>query len=131
MTTAAQPIDREQAMQRTFAAAFAALDDYKSKNPEAASRIADFVAAHLRSGYPMAAFALGTKPQENPIHVANGVPFVEQPLSAKARYGIRRVDRGIELYLMDDTAHDACQVLSVSQSEQFAIDYSKVRASRG
>lgn len=52
MATPAKPIDRKEAMARTFAAAFGALDDLRAKDPEAAREIGVTVQAHLRSSMP-------------------------------------------------------------------------------
>jgi hypothetical protein len=44
--------DRERALLRTFQSAFLALDDFRSKNPEAATRVGEIIAAHLRASMP-------------------------------------------------------------------------------
>lgn len=47
-------LDREEALKRTGQAFFAALDDFRHKNPDAATRIDEMIAAHMRSAAPMA-----------------------------------------------------------------------------
>ena len=55
--------DREKALERTFASAFAALDSYAASSPAAADRVREFIAAHLRSSAPM---ILGAPPSIDP-----------------------------------------------------------------
>jgi hypothetical protein len=55
-------IDRKTALERTFAAAFSALDDFRGKSPAEAFELATFIAAHLRSSMPQALLSLDTGP---------------------------------------------------------------------
>ena len=67
-------------MQRTFAAAFAALDDYKHKDPDGAAELGRTIQAHLRSSLP-AVVLLDTGP----------IPTIE-PCGHEAEIAVMRAE---------------------------------------
>ena len=86
-------IDREEAIKRTFQAAFLALDDFRSKNPAAAARIDQVIAEHMRSVSPMT-FMVDT----GPVLLAP-VAEVSRELADGTKYHLEHVDSGVRLHL--------------------------------
>lgn len=111
--------DRESALIRTFRAAFAALDDLRQKLPEAASRIADIVASHMRSAHPMAMLSM---PAPDPVS------SVSRDLGDGARYDISIVGGCIVLHIVDVMEGDVVPAFTVQQMRQLIADAQSVMA---
>lgn len=112
MAVAPQTIDRKVALERTFAAAFAALDD--SKDPLIVSHLYEFIVKHVRSAQPMALLG-GVSDVVSPVQEA----IVQ--LDDGARVEVRRIDGRVNLYVLAADGHDA----SVSATDAQAGEVEK------
>ena len=128
MVTQAQSISRRAtALQRTFAAAFAALDDLKAKEPAAANEIAATCQSHIRSAFPSAIMvdsAPFVRVEPEPVPAA----AIERTIHGDGSYRLAADDGCLVLSLRDFEADRAVGVMTIEQAETFGGDVASVIA---
>lgn len=111
---------RAQHLIKTFQAAFAALDDFKS---DERSFIYEQIVRHVRSAQPMA--LLGA------ADVIEPTAEVIVPLQDGARIDLNVDDGSLVLYVVEPSGKDAAVALSVGRTEDLRRGLSRILASAG
>lgn len=104
-------IDRKVALERTFAAAFAALDD--TKDPHVVSSLYEIIVRHIRSANPMA--LLGGADVIEPLQQAT------IPLADGARIELSSADGVRALLAVDGNGNEVAVPIGLEQGEQLVV----------
>jgi len=127
MVTASTISSRATALQRTFAAAFAALDDLKAKEPAAANEIAATCQSHIRSAFPSAIMADSSpfvRVEPEPVPAA----AIERKLADGGSYRIAADDGDATFILTDFEGDRAVATLTTVEAETLMADLRAVKS---
>lgn len=121
MVASPQIIDRQTALERTFAAAFHALDE--TRDAQVVAHLYEFIVKHVRSAAPMS--LLGA------ADVIEPTAEVIVPLQDGARIDLNVDDGSLVLYVVEPSGKDAAVALSVGRTEDLRRGLSRILASAG
>lgn len=125
----AAPSPRAEAMARTFASAFAALDDLKAKEPGAANDIAVTAQAHLRSSFP-SVLLVDTGPTPK-LDAAEVLPYlaIERPIG-NGSYRVS-IDADHVVLMIHEDGLSCCAVMTSDETSALIGDLAAVKAGIG
>ena len=134
---------RGLALLRTFRAAFEALTEHGKLHPHEQTIIAEACASHLRSAWPMAAAAApapletGPTPRIDPSEIdvdtlsTQGITILVENGRIELYRMVGTDGDRLELYVHENTGHDASALLTPDQAKQLLGEVPRVIAAIG